>query len=148
MAWLTARLRRQRIETIRPEKLASDSVPIRSERGKEFIGHGGKRVLQLWAIIVWACMQTGLSCGGAPDVSIIQSAYELEAGSGNKRHDSGLRVIEAECHDDASQRVGEKYLCQVKFIATSDPTERLYFDIVAVTRSGSRWTLASGLCKR
>jgi len=105
-------------------------------------------VLQLWAVIVWACLQTGLSCGGAPDVSTIQSAYELETGPGDNPHDRGLRVIEAKCHDDASQRVGEKYLCEVKFISTSDPTERLYFDIVAVTRSGDQWTLASGLCKR
>jgi len=108
----------------------------------------GERVLHLWAIIVWACVQTGLSCGGAPDVSTIQAAYESETGAGSKLHDSGLRVIEATCHDDASQRVGEKYLCEVKFIATSDPTERLYFDIVAVTRSGDKWKLASGLCKR
>ena len=105
-------------------------------------------MLQLWSVIVWACLQTGLSCGGAPDVSTIQSAYELETGSGNNLHDSGLRVIEAKCHDDAGQRVGEKYLCEVKFISTSDPSERLYFDIVAVTRSGDKWKLASGLCKR
>ena len=105
-------------------------------------------MLQLWAMIVWACLQTGLSCGGAPDVSTIQSAYELETGSGNKLHDSGLRVIEAKCHDDAGQRDGKKYLCEVKFISTSDATERLYFDILAVTRSGDQWKLASGLCRR
>ena len=104
--------------------------------------------MQLWAIIVSACLQIGLSCGGTPDVSTIQSAYELETGSNNNLHDSGLKVIEAKCHDDASQRVGEKYLCEVKFISISDPTERLYFDIVAVTRRGDTWTLASGLCRR
>jgi len=65
-------------------------------------------VLQLWAIIVGACMQTGLSCGGAPDVSTVQSAYELETGSGNNPDDSGLRVIEAKCLDDASRRVGDE----------------------------------------
>jgi hypothetical protein len=105
-------------------------------------------VLQPWTVIAWACLQTGLSCGGAPDASIIQSAYEREAGSGDKLHDSGLKVIEAKCHDDASQRVGEKYLCEVKFVSTNDPTERLYFDIVAVTRIGDGWKLAGGLCRR
>ena len=104
--------------------------------------------MQLWSVIVWACLQTGLPCGGAPDVSTIQSAYERETGSGNNLHDSGLRVIEAKCHGDAGQRVGVKYLCEVKFISTGDPSERLYFDIVAVTRSGNEWKLASGLCKR
>jgi hypothetical protein len=33
-------------------------------------------------------------------------------------------------------------------ISKSDPTERLYFDIVAVARVGDEWTLKSGLCKR
>ena len=104
-------------------------------------------MFQLWATIVWVCLQTGLSCG-APDASTIQSAYELETAAGNNLHDSGLRVIEAKCHDDASGRVGEKYLCEVKFISTGDPAERLYFDIVAVTRDGDGWKLESGLCKR
>jgi hypothetical protein len=29
-----------------------------------------------------------------------------------------------------------------------DPTDGLYFDIVAVARPGDEWTLNSGLCKR
>jgi hypothetical protein len=146
-AWLTERLRRQRVETTRHNN--SRATPFRINRnGQKSYWTRGGRVLQLRAIIVWACLQTGLSCGGAPDVSTIQSAYELETGAGNNLHDSGRRVIEAKCHDHASQRVGEKYLREVKFISTSDPTERLYFNIVAMARSGDKWKLASGLCKR
>ena len=29
-----------------------------------------------------------------------------------------------------------------------DPSEHLYFDIVAVARAGDAWELKSGLCKR
>jgi hypothetical protein len=105
-------------------------------------------VLQLWATFVWACLPTGLSCGGTPDVSTSRSASELETGSGNDLHDSGLRGLEANCHDDASQRVGERYLSEVKLIPTSDPAGRLDFDSVAMTRGGDKWKLASGLCKR
>ena len=30
----------------------------------------------------------------------------------------------------------------------ADPSEHLYFDIVAVARAGDGWELKSGLCKR
>ena len=53
-------------------------------------------------------MQTGPSCGDASGASTIQSAYELETGSGNNLDDGGLRVIEAKCHDDASRHVGDE----------------------------------------
>jgi hypothetical protein len=105
----------------------------------------GQRV---FGIVLWACSLISLSCEHGPGVSTIQSAYELEAASGSSLHDSGLKVLEAKCHDSAGKRAGEKYLCEVKFISTGDPTERLYFDIVAVSRNGSNWELKSGLCKR
>src|SRR5260370_15956739 len=105
----------------------------------------GQRV---FGIILWACSLINLSCERGPGVSTIQSAYELEASSGSSLHDHGLKVLDAKCHDTAGARVGEKYLCEVKFVSTADPTERLYFDIVALSRNGNNWQLTSGLCKR
>jgi hypothetical protein len=104
-------------------------------------------VLQ-FGIILWACSLTSLACEPGPDVSTIQSAYEIGASSSNGLHDSGLRVLEAKCHDYAGERAGDKFLCEVKFVSTDDPTERLYFDIVAVARNGNQWELTSGLYKR
>jgi hypothetical protein len=104
-------------------------------------------VLQ-FGIVLWACSLISLSCEPGPDVSTIQAAYELGASSSNRLHDSGLRVLEAKCHNYTGERAGDGFLCEVKFISTGDPTERLYFDIVAVARKGSQWELTSGLCKR
>ena len=91
-----------------------------------------------------ACSLFGWLCAPAPGVAIIQSAYEREAPSAGVRHDSGLRVLEAKCHD----RDAGRYLCEVTFTSTDDPGGRLYFDIVAVDRANNGWTLTSGLCKR
>jgi hypothetical protein len=97
-----------------------------------------------FGIVLWACSLIGFSCDRVPNVSIIQAAYEIEASAGSSLHDRGLRVLEAKCHDYN----GGQFLCEVTFISDSDPTERLYFDIVAVTRKGDGWELTSGLCKR
>ncbi len=93
-----------------------------------------------------ACAAAGLACGAAsaPTLATIQAAYEREAAGGSALHDKGLKVIEAAC-DGAS---GERFLCQVTFLSGDDPTERLYYDVVAVARSDSGWELKSGLCKR
>jgi hypothetical protein len=104
-------------------------------------------VLQ-FGFVVWACSLVGLSCEGGPTLSTIQSAYEREAASGSSLHDRGLRVLESKCHGSAGEHAGEKFLCEVRFISNGDPTERLYFDIVAVTRTGNNWELTSGLCRR
>jgi hypothetical protein len=95
---------------------------------------------------LWACSLLGLACNMsyAPDASIIQAAYDREASVANSLHDQNLRVIEAQCSESGLER----FLCQVTFLSKDDPTERLYFDIVAVARSGSIWELKSGLCKR
>jgi hypothetical protein len=95
--------------------------------------------------VVWACSLAGLSCGAsaAPDVSIVQSAYEREAARGSPLHDKGLRVLKVACDD----RSVETYLCQVTFMSESDPQQRLYFDIVAVVSTDRGWVLKSGLCK-
>lgn len=101
----------------------------------------------LWAkLVFWVCSIASLSCGTAagPDASIIQSAYELESSSGSSLHDRGLKVIAASC----DKPVGDRFLCQVTFLSTDDPNQRLYFDIVAVSRSERGWELKSGLCKR
>jgi len=104
----------------------------------------------VFGLVIWACSLLGVSCGPAtdPTVSTIQAAYQLESQSSGSRHDSGLKVVEAKCHDKASDSVESSFLCEVQFISTSDPAERLYFDIVAVTRTGDDWKLLSGLCKR
>ena len=90
------------------------------------------------------CALIGWLCAPAPGVAIIQTAYEREASAAGIRHDSGLRVLEAKCHD----RDDGRYLCEVTFTSTDDHGGRLYFDIVAVDRSNDGWTLTSGLCKR
>jgi len=102
----------------------------------------------MWAanFVFWACSLAGLSCGVAahPSVSTIQSAYEREAANGSKLHDKGLKVIEAMC-DDSTDR---QFLCQVTFLSSDDPDQRLYFDVIAVARGNHGWELRSGLCKR
>ena len=79
-----------------------------------------------------------------PDMAVIQTAYEREASSGSALHDKGLRVLQAKCHDDSTDR----FLCEVTFVSNSDPNKRLYFDIVAVARTADGFVLKSGLCKR
>ena len=95
-------------------------------------------------LAVWVCSLIGLLCGSTPNVAIIQAAYEREASSGSALHDKGLRVLEAKCHESAAGRA----LCEVTFISSDDPSERLYFDVVAVVRTANGWELRSGLCKR
>ena len=79
-----------------------------------------------------------------PGLSTIQGAYEREASSQSKLHDPGLKVLESKCHAGA----GGPFLCEVKFVSVTDPSERLYFDIVTVARTAEGWELKSGLCKR
>jgi hypothetical protein len=98
----------------------------------------------MWQELFLACSLINLSCASVPDVSIIQTAYEVEASSGSTLHDKGLKVLKAKCHHDP----GKQFLCEVMFVSSSDPSERLYFDIVAVTRKNGGWELKSGLCKR
>jgi hypothetical protein len=52
--------------------------------------------------------------------------------------------VQTKCHDDSAH----EFLCEVTFISKSDPTGRLYFDIVAVARASDGWELKSALCKR
>jgi len=95
---------------------------------------------------LWASVLVALPIGGVapPDVSTLQSAYELEAAGGSPLHDTGLRVIEATCGDAAMER----YLCQVTFLSSDDPEQRLYFDVVVIVRDRREWIFKSGLCKR
>ena len=93
---------------------------------------------------LWICSLVGLLCDPIPDASIVQTAYEREASADSSLHDKALKVLTTKCHDSA----GGRFLCEVTFVSTADPTERLYFDIVAVARTGDRWELKSGLCKR
>ena len=92
----------------------------------------------------WICALFAMSCISVPDITVIQTAYEREESAGSALHDKGLQVLRARCHDNTTGR----FLCEVTFISKSDPTERLYFDIVAVARAGDGWELKSGLCKR
>jgi len=77
-------------------------------------------------------------------MTTIQAAYEREASAGSTLHDKDLKVLQARCHDQKR----ETWLCEVTFVSKSDPNERLYFDIVAVSRIADGWELRSGLCKR
>lgn len=106
----------------------------------------------MWQTIGWICALVATNCHavpqavaqGAPDVALIQTAYEREEATGSPKHDKGLQVLTTKCHDDGAG----KFLCEVTFTSKGDPDERLYFDIVAVARDGDRWVLKSGLCKR
>ncbi|HLK83373.1 MAG TPA: hypothetical protein VKT99_18035 [Xanthobacteraceae bacterium] len=98
----------------------------------------------MWKAVKWFCTVLALSCNSSPDLAAIQTAYEREASAGSPLHDKGLQVLQARCHDDSA----DKFLCEVTFISKGDPSERLYFDIVAVARAGDGWELKSGLCKR
>jgi hypothetical protein len=97
-------------------------------------------------LLHWACLLVGLSCpaDSTPDMSTIQAAYDREQSAGSKLHDNGLQILQAKCDDGATGR----FLCQVTFLSRDDPSQRLYFDIVAVARTDGGWELKSGLCKR
>jgi hypothetical protein len=98
---------------------------------------------------LWACSLLVSWCGLTPSLATIQSAYEQEASADNKLHDKGLKVLNAKCHGSGEERVPDgQILCEVTFISTDDPNQRLYFDIVAVARTDDGWVLKSGLCKR
>jgi hypothetical protein len=94
----------------------------------------------------WLCLHVASACflDATPSVSTIQAVYEREASAGSSLHDLQLRVLDSKCHPGS----GQAFLCEVTFTSVSDPNERLYFDIVAVARSGDGWELKSGLCKR
>jgi hypothetical protein len=98
----------------------------------------------LAGFILWVCSLGGLSCDSVPTVPVVQAAYEREASAGSSLHDKGLKVLTTKCHDGA----GGQFLCEVMFVSNGDPSERLYFDIVAVARTHDGWELKSGLCKR
>ena len=97
----------------------------------------------MWQVAGWLCAVVAMSCVTVPDIAVIQSAYEREASAGSTLHDKGLQVLQAKCHD-----TGNAFLCEVTFTSKGDPSEHLYFDIVAVARAGDGWELKSGLCKR
>jgi hypothetical protein len=98
----------------------------------------------MWRAAVWACSLVGLACDPVPNVATIQTAYDREAAAGSTLHDKELQVLKAKCHYNSPDR----FLCEVTFISKTDPSERLYFDIVAVARNQDGWDLKSGLCKR
>jgi hypothetical protein len=98
----------------------------------------------MWQVTGWLCATVAVSCEPVPDVAVIQSAYEREASAASTLHDKGLQVLQAKCHDTGANG----FLCEVTFTSRGDPSEHLYFDIVAVARAGDGWELKSGLCKR
>jgi len=98
----------------------------------------------LTAVTIAACSFVGLFCGSFPTASTIQSAYEREASAANSLHDPGLQVMEASCDGNTNGQ----FLCQVMYLSKDDPTQRLYFDVLAVVPAGDGFQLKSGLCKR
>jgi hypothetical protein len=99
----------------------------------------------MWQVAGWLCAVVALSCEPVPTIAVIQSAYEREASAGSALHDKGLQVLQAKCHETGANNA---FLCEVTFTSRDDPSEHLYFDIVAVARAGDAWELNSGLCKR
>ncbi len=100
----------------------------------------------MWTLVLWSCAIIGIRCApvAPPDASIIQFVYERQASRGDPLHSKNLRVINASCDPVTEGRS----LCQVTFLSTDDPTDRLYYDIVALAQDGDGWQLKSGLCKR
>jgi hypothetical protein len=99
-------------------------------------------------LALWACSVVAGDCspGTVPDQTIIQRAYDREVSNASSLHDRNLKVLEAKCDD---RRADGRFLCQVTFLSTDDPTQRLYFDIVAVAPlPDGGWELKSGLCRR
>jgi hypothetical protein len=103
--------------------------------------------MPMWSAVVpvWICSLIGVACGAPakPDLPAIQSAYEREAANGSALHDPGLQVLKSSCDDPKDGR----YLCQITFLSKSDPTQRLYFTVIAVAHEGNVWALKSGLCR-
>jgi hypothetical protein len=97
----------------------------------------------MWQGVKWLCALVAMSCNSVPDITAIQAAYEREASASSTLHDNNLRVLQAKCHDDGT----DKYLCEITFISKGD-RERPYFDVVGMARTGEGWELSSGLCKR
>lgn len=94
--------------------------------------------------IAWLLMSAGTLLPAEPlSVDTLQSAYEREASTGDKRHDKGLKLISADCVADQTKA----FLCWVKFVSADDSNQRLYFDAVTMARENGQWTLKSGLCK-
>jgi hypothetical protein len=98
----------------------------------------------MWQVAGWICALVAISCRPAPDIAAIQAVYEREASAGSALHDKDLQMLQAKCHEAGANG----FLCEITFISKGDPSERLYFDIVAVTRAGDGWEFKSGLCKR
>lgn len=98
----------------------------------------------MWQAAQWICALVAMPCNSVPDIAVIQSVYEREASAGSALHDKDLQVLQAKCHDDSA----DGFLCEVTFISRGDPSERPFFDVVAVARAGDGWQLKSGLCKR
>ena len=99
-------------------------------------------------LAIWLCSTVGAECnlGTVPNLMIIQAAYDREVTNTNSLHDKNLKVLEAKCED---KRPDGRFLCQVTYLSTEDPTQRLYFDIVDVAPLPSGgWELKSGLCRR
>jgi hypothetical protein len=99
---------------------------------------------RLYLIAALLIVADGCSDIAEPNLAVLQSAYDRESTQANSRHDPNLQLTNAKCDDGTSGR----FLCQVAFLSRSDPSERLYFDVVAIARQNDAWVLQSGLCKR
>jgi hypothetical protein len=97
----------------------------------------------MWQSAQWICALVALSCGATPGAAVIQSAYDREVTTGNKLHDDSLKVLQAKCRDDGT----DKFICEITFTSKNDPAQRPFFDVVAVARVADGWELRSGLCK-
>lgn len=103
----------------------------------------------MWTVVgLWVCSTLGVACNIAspPDLTVIQAAYDRELAAGSSLHDRNLKILEAKCDDKRGGPTG--YLCQVTFMSTTDPEQRLYFDVISIASTDTGWTLRSGLCKR
>jgi hypothetical protein len=80
----------------------------------------------------------------APDVEIIQSAYDAaEASAAAGRHADDLVIENADCNPLG----GHAFMCQVSFTRRLEGNGRLYFDVITMTEADRRWQLTAGLCR-
>jgi hypothetical protein len=80
----------------------------------------------------------------APGIGDVQGAYDGAAASSGSQHIPGLKVLGVQCDKSAKAR----YSCEVGFSLPHQDDDRVYLDVALVERSGARWKLLAGLCKR
>lgn len=83
---------------------------------------------------------------GAPDLQVVQAAYDAAAADSKDKHTIGLKIVGVDCERVSGE---ESLSCQVGFKLPDQQDDRVYLDVAAVVRQpDGSWKLTSGLCRR